>query len=926
MGVRKNAKFLTATEKEDFVKACVFMKADIVNPGAPPASQYSVWDQYNAIHKMIQNAFAPGAATVNFGHGGAGSYSFFSWHRYFLYRLEQDLQGYVPGVMIPYWDWSDPATIMTNTFMGPNGVVAAGNVIQQGYFAFDRPGAGVNATPLPAWWPASLVGWRLPAMFPASHTGGLRRRTNNIALLPSVADLQEALAKLTYPEFKLAMEAGTGIASGHQMHNGLHGWLGGGDATTGGHLRNATVSPHDPLFYLHHCNVDRLWAMWQMDGHQTEYPAAGGSNHHNRNDIMYPWTGGAAGYGTNDPIVSAIPMPNFGATAVRNVDTLDFRNEFGYTYDTIPIIGISLDRTGSMLGLTPDPMDVALPDVSKWDAAKRGVSAFLQDCETVQSSAVTYVMAGIKTFRTLGGNQFNSVFGAPNYGLIKNGTSFSRATFDANIAPMTPGGATPLADALLDVQNTLVEPPFGGDPTDEQRYIAFLTDGMLTSGAPLNSIPNGSLSRTAIFGMGFGTGADVDYPTIESIVAKGVNLPTTQVFHGDNAGTIDKFYSNALASAIGFTIMFDPVLQLFAGEHTHLDFMATSADDSFFITAQGMDFTDKNWSFSLHGPNGQMLYGDESTHEHTGCNHCCPSPHITSNRSNGRLSMVIQKGNTGKDCWVGNWQLMISYKARQLDKMMMPELGELLFPVAAGPIRGPRYSRLLINPKRRIAPRNIFQKSAHSLDVMAASTNSNANEACSIVVNIYTRTTLKIDLRPDKVNIKVGEEIKLHLDANILVGSIQNNRGFARVISPAFDIFDVLSKETVAEIIKRLESGRYSKKLDIALILANFEKEKKDVQFVIDSEVKVVSHDGSPFHIHYHDTKVPGSYHFGVIVNGLYFPGIEAKPGGHHHPAKQLMEPKVLPEEEGEEFSRLLNITVGVIKEKKPRKGKGYAE
>jgi hypothetical protein len=913
MGIRKNAKFLSSTEKENFVRACVLMKADIVNGGAPPASQYSVWDQYNAIHKMIQNAFAPGSPTVNFGHGGTGSYSFFSWHRYFLYRFEQDLQSYVPGVMIPYWDWTDPTTLMTNTFMGPNGVVAAGNVIQQGYFAVDKPGSGVNATPLPGWWPATLPGWRLPGMFPATHTGGLRRRTGPLGLLPSVTDLQEALAKSTYASFQAAMEAGTGISSGHMLHNDLHGWLGGGNATTGGHLRNATISPHDPFFYLHHCNVDRLWAMWQMDGHQTEYPTSGGDPHHHRNDIMYPWTGGAAGYGTNDSIASAIPMPNFGPTAKHNVDTLDFRNAFGYTYDTIPIVGIALDRTGSMLGLTPDPMDASLPDVSKWEAAKRGVSAFLQDCETVQHSAVTYVMAGVKTFRTLAGNQFDSVFGAPNYGLIKTGTPFSRATFDANISPMTPGGNTPLADALTDVQNTLVEAPFAGNPTDEQRYIAFLTDGILTSGSPLSSIPDGSFSRTAIFGMGFGTGADVDYPTIASIVAKGKNIAGSQVFHGENAGTIDKFYSTALASAIGFTVMFDPVLQLFAGEHTHVDFMATSADDCFFITVQGMDFTDKNWSYMLHGPNGQMLYGNESSHDHMACNHCCPPPTITSSRSNGRLSMVIQKGNTGKDCWVGNWQLMISYKAKQLDKMMMPELGEMLFPVAAGPIRGPRYARLLVPPGRRTAPRNIHQNSAHSLDVMAASTNSNGNEACTVVVNIYSRTTLKIDLRADNLVIKAGEEIKINFDTNLSVGSVQNVKGFARLISPAFNIFDILPRERVEEIIRLLEKRRYSPKLDIALILANFEKGKKDVQFVKDTEVKLVSHDGSALHMHVHDATVPGSYHFGVIVNGLYFPGVEAMAGEHDHHHAGASEPKPLPEGEGEEFSRLLNITVGVV-------------
>lgn len=58
MGVRKNAKLLTAAERDAFVHACVLMKADIVNPAAPVADQYSKWDELVAIHRMIQNANA----------------------------------------------------------------------------------------------------------------------------------------------------------------------------------------------------------------------------------------------------------------------------------------------------------------------------------------------------------------------------------------------------------------------------------------------------------------------------------------------------------------------------------------------------------------------------------------------------------------------------------------------------------------------------------------------------------------------------------------------------------------------------------------------------------------------------------------------------------------------------------------------------
>ena len=90
-----------------------------------------------------------------------------------------------------------------------------------------------------------------------------------------------------------------------------------------------------------------------------------------------------------------------------------------------------------MNGLTPDPM-TGSGTVSKWEAAKRGVSAFLQDCETVQDSAAIYVTAGIKTFQGTGaGNDFAPVFPGTPYGLVKNGTAYSKGTFDSTITSMT---------------------------------------------------------------------------------------------------------------------------------------------------------------------------------------------------------------------------------------------------------------------------------------------------------------------------------------------------------------------------------------------------------------------------------------------------------------------------------------------------------
>ncbi len=41
-------------------------------------------------------------------------------------------------------------------------------------------------------------------------------------------------------------------------HNGVHNWIGGNMLTM--------ASPRDPIFFLHHANIDRIWASWNAHG------------------------------------------------------------------------------------------------------------------------------------------------------------------------------------------------------------------------------------------------------------------------------------------------------------------------------------------------------------------------------------------------------------------------------------------------------------------------------------------------------------------------------------------------------------------------------------------------------------------------------------------------------------------------------------
>ena len=60
--------------------------------------------------------------------------------------------------------------------------------------------------------------------------------------------------------------------------------------------------PKDPLFFLLHCNVDRLWAKWQRQNGRFDPAVAASydSNHaspvgHKLPDTMWPWNGVTGG-------------------------------------------------------------------------------------------------------------------------------------------------------------------------------------------------------------------------------------------------------------------------------------------------------------------------------------------------------------------------------------------------------------------------------------------------------------------------------------------------------------------------------------------------------------------------------------------------------------------------------------------------------
>lgn len=283
MTCRKNVNSLTPQEKLDFITAVKALKAS------------GKYNQYVRDHQAaMDRATPPSVATTtrNSAHRGP---AFLPWHREFLRRFEADLQAEVPGVVLPYWDWAtdaalaDPATapVWANDMLGGNGDSGDNDIVKNGPFAFDE-------NDVPNSWTISDgdgndTGQGLQRAF-GEFDGGID--------LPTQAHVNEIQAMTPYDVAPWSRNSTSGYRSGNEgwlevggqapsnTHNRVHLWV-GGSMIPG-------TSPNDPVFFLHHCFVDKLWADWQA-AHPGEPYVPGDSESadldgHRPGDAMYPWS------------------------------------------------------------------------------------------------------------------------------------------------------------------------------------------------------------------------------------------------------------------------------------------------------------------------------------------------------------------------------------------------------------------------------------------------------------------------------------------------------------------------------------------------------------------------------------------------------------------------------------------------------------
>lgn len=157
---------------------------------------------------------------------------FLPWHRAYLYVLEKALQERVAGVTLPWWDWT------ANHTEGIPGPYARRRVDGRKNPLYDSP--------------IQPSGRERPSQTRTTREPGAPGQ------LPSAAQLERVLANRDFFTFQAQLES---------IHDGVHVW-------TGGTMGNVPVAAYDPIFWAHHCMIDRAWYLWQLRHPGATLPAA----------------------------------------------------------------------------------------------------------------------------------------------------------------------------------------------------------------------------------------------------------------------------------------------------------------------------------------------------------------------------------------------------------------------------------------------------------------------------------------------------------------------------------------------------------------------------------------------------------------------------------------------------------------------------
>jgi tyrosinase len=326
------------------------------------------------------------------GYCNHGNVLFPTWHRVYVLKVEEALQSIVPGVMMPYWDETDPdmlskgiPSILTQPTFELDGVIV-GNPLYSfelplalsDHLPGDDPGyyekpAGYKTVRYPL---SGLVGTAEARAVTDAHNAQYPNSADNIGMLnanmqawlfglkPTVADphpskdgivmqFLNCLGAPNYTVFSNTTSAGAWnkahpgtVFSLESPHNDVHLAVGGFDTGSGtpgsqsgqiaganGDMGENNTAAMDPIFFFHHCNIDRMFWLWQKKhGHTAElsilrgYPGTDSSNN---------GQGPTPSQAPNTPLdlhTELTPFQKADGSFYRSVDCVDIEKQLGFTY------------------------------------------------------------------------------------------------------------------------------------------------------------------------------------------------------------------------------------------------------------------------------------------------------------------------------------------------------------------------------------------------------------------------------------------------------------------------------------------------------------------------------------------------------------------------------------------------------------------
>ncbi|PGH23715.1 hypothetical protein AJ80_02143 [Polytolypa hystricis UAMH7299] len=295
---RKEWRFISKNDRKDYIDAvyCVQSKPSLYDEKVAPGSK-NLFDSFSLVH-------------INLTHLAHGNFNFLSWHRYYVWVYEQALKECGYNGPIPYWEWGfdvddpDQSPVFDGSpySLGSNGAPLPDRAAT---YALGPP------PPVP---PPPNGGFQIPAGRGGGclMKGPFSNMTCNLGPIAPASDRSYSSDWFRYNPQCLVRDLGTFIGprwvafnwtvwtieespdivafesrltgdsgKGHGNHTqngfGLHG---GGHSFVGGwtgQMGDFYAAPQDPVFFLHHAQIDRVWSIWQWLDFEERREAAYGT-------------------------------------------------------------------------------------------------------------------------------------------------------------------------------------------------------------------------------------------------------------------------------------------------------------------------------------------------------------------------------------------------------------------------------------------------------------------------------------------------------------------------------------------------------------------------------------------------------------------------------------------------------------------------